>query len=430
MNIEIKEPNSFAREVIVDMPWDEIKKDFEEAIKKFSLRVKLPGFRPGKVPRKVLMKQYQPSIEADFVENYVNTYYLKALQEKKINPVNMGSVSDVHFHYSEHFKFKVAFEIEPELILPKIKKNSLKVEKSIYIIDDVDIDLAIDEVRQGHAEVQTVEDGAKVDDFVICDLQEIDDSGIAIIGKKLETRYIKVGQSPFDEDNKEKLTGVKPGETTRVSVPIDEQGTLGTFELSVKNVERQVLPEVDDEYIKIADSEAKSVADYRTRIKDRLEKAYADRAEEALGQQLTDAMIKHVNPEFPPSMAESYLGHMVEDVTKNNQGKIDKEKVKEMYKPIAERNLKWYLIRNAIIGEQKFEISTDDVKVEIDQRKETNPDHASELEKYFKKPSNRQRLEDDLMEKDILAHLQEFAKIKEVKVKTKDLRKQTKKKAE
>ena len=124
MNIEIKEPNSFAREVIVDMPWDEIKKDFEEAIKKFSLRVKLPGFRPGKVPRKVLMKQYQPSIEADFVENYVNTYYLKALQEKKINPVNMGSVSDVHFHYSEHLKFKVAFEIEPELILPKIKKTA------------------------------------------------------------------------------------------------------------------------------------------------------------------------------------------------------------------------------------------------------------------------------------------------------------------
>jgi trigger factor len=429
VNIELKEINTFAREVIIEMSWDEIEKDFEQAIKKFSKRIKLPGFRPGKVPRKVLMNQFQPSIEADFVENSVNTYYLKALKENEINPVNMGSVSDVHFHHGEHFKFKVAFEIEPEVIIPKLKKKSLKVEKSVYITDNEDIDLAIDEVRQGHAEVQTVEDGAKIDDFVICDLQEIDESGIAIIGKKLETRYIKVGQSPFDGDNEKKLTGVKPGETTRVSVPMDEQGTLGTFELSVKNVERQVLPEVDEDYIKMADPEAKDVDDYRGRIKDRLEKAYASRADEALDQQLSDAMIKHVNPEFPPSMAESYLGHMVEDVIKNNPGKVDKEKVIEMYKPVAERNLQWYLIRNAIIAEQKFEVSKDDVKSEIDQRKETNPEHTSELDKYFKKPSNRQRLEDDLMEKKILAYLQEFAKIKEVKVKTKDLRNQSETKA-
>ena len=170
MDIQLKEHNTYAREVTINLPWSEIEQDFEKAIKTFSKRVKLPGFRPGKVPRKVLMKQFQPSIEADFVENSVNTYYLKALQEKAIVPINMGSVSDVHFHHGEHFKFKVAFEIEPKVQLPKLKRNSLKLEKTTYITDDEDIDMAIDEVRHGHAEVQTVEDGAKVDDFVICDL--------------------------------------------------------------------------------------------------------------------------------------------------------------------------------------------------------------------------------------------------------------------
>ncbi|MEA1881204.1 MAG: trigger factor [Candidatus Marinimicrobia bacterium] len=425
MNIKLKEINSFSREVTLDLPWEEIEDDFEKAIKSFSKRVKLPGFRPGKVPRKVLMNQFQPSIEADFVENSVNTYYLKVLEEKEINPVNMGSVSDVHFHHGEHFKFKVTFEIEPEVTIPKMKRKRLKVEKTVYITDDEDIDLAIDEVRQGHVEVQTVEDGAETDDFVICDLQEIDSSGVPIIGEKLETRYVKVGQSPFDGDNQKKLEGLKPGDTTQVTIPVDDQGKVGIYELSVKNVERQILPEVDEDYIKVADPEAKDVSDYRARIKDRLDKAYANRAKEALDQQLSDAMIKHVNPEFPPSMADSYLGHMVEDVIKNNPGKVDKDKLKEMYKPVSERNLKWYLIRNAIIKKQEFEVSNDDVKAEIDQRKETNPDHFKGLEKYFKKPSNRQRLADDLMEKKILAYLQKFAKIKEVKVKTKDLRKQS-----
>lgn len=425
MDIQLKETSSYAREVDIDLSWEEIAADFEQTIKQFSKRVKLPGFRPGKVPRKVLMKQFQPAIEADFVENSVNTYYLKALQEKEIIPINMGSVSDVHFHHGEHFKFKVAFEIEPDVTIPKMKRKSLKVEKTNYITDDEDIDMAIDEMRHGHAEVQTVEDGAQLDDYVICDLQEIDISGVPIIGKKLETRYIKLGQIPFDGDNQKKLEGIKPGEKTQVSVPVDEKGSTSTFELSVQNVERQILPEVDEDFIKMADPEAENVADYRGRIKDRLGKAYDQRSEKASDEQLTDAMINHVNPEFPPSMAESYLGHMVEDVMKNNPAATDKEKIKEIYQPVAERNLKWYLIRNTIIKNEKYEITKEDVQADIDQRKEANPKEAKELEKYFKKPSNRSRLEDDLMEKKVLAYLKNFTKIKEVKVNTKDLRKQS-----
>ena len=425
MDIQLKETSSYAREADIDLSWEEIAADFEQAIKQFSKRVKLPGFRPGKVPRKVLMKQFQPAIEADFVENSVNTYYLKALQEKEIIPINMGSVSDVHFHHGEHFKFKVAFEIEPDVTIPKMKRKSLKVEKTNYITDDEDIDMAIDEMRHGHAEVQTVEDGAQLDDYVICDLQEIDISGVPIIGKKLETRYIKLGQIPFDGDNQKKLEGIKPGDKTQVSVPVDEKGSTSTFELSVQNVERQILPEVDENFIKMADPEAENVADYRERIKDRLGKAYDQRSEKASDEQLTDAMINHVNPEFPPSMAESYLGHMVEDVMKNNPAATDKEKIKEIYQPVAERNLKWYLIRNTIIKNEKYEITKEDVQADIDQRKEANPKEAKELEKYFKKPSNRSRLEDDLMEKKVLAYLKNFTKIKEVKVNTKDLRKQS-----
>ena len=425
MDIQLKETSSYAREADIDLSWEEIAADFEQAIKQFSKRVKLPGFRPGKVPRKVLMKQFQPAIEADFVENSVNTYYLKALQEKEIIPINMGSVSDVHFHHGEHFKFKVAFEIEPDVTIPKMKRKSLKVEKTNYITDDEDIDMAIDEMRHGHAEVQTVEDGAQLDDYVICDLQEIDISGVPIIGKKLETRYIKLGQIPFDGDNQKKLEGIKPGEKTQVSVPVDEKGSTSTFELSVQNVERQILPEVDEDFIKMADPEAENVADYRGRIKDRLGKAYDQRSEKASDEQLTDAMINHVNPEFPPSMAESYLGHMVEDVMKNNPEVTDKEKIKEIYQPVAERNLKWYLIRNTIIKNEEYEITKEDVQADIDQRKEANPKEAKELEKYFKKPSNRSRLEDDLMEKKVLAYLKNFTKIKEVKVNTKDLRKQS-----
>ena len=429
MDIKLKELNTFARELVINLVWSEIEQDFEEAIKIFSKKIKLPGFRPGKVPRKVLMGQFKPSIEADFIDKSVNKYYSKALEEEKIIPVNMGSISDVHFHHGENFKFKVSFEVEPKINLPKLKKNTLKVEKTKYVTDELDIDMAIDEVRNGHAEVKTIEDGAKIEDFIICDLQELDDTGLPIIGKKLETRYIKIGQIPFDGPNQKNLEGAKPQDKVRVSVPTDEKGTLGIYELLVKNVERQVLPELNEGFIKKVDPKAKNVSEYRNNVQKQLEKAYNQRANEAFDQQLTDALIDKINPEFPPSMAESYLNHMVEDVTKNNQqGQLDKDKVKEAYKPVAERNLKWYLIRNELIKDQSFDLSKDALLNEIQRRKDESPNQIKEIDKFFKKPSNRSKLEDDLVEKNILAYLTSFAKIKEVKVKTKDLRKQSKNK--
>ena len=124
-------------------------------------------------------------------------------------------------------------------------------------------------------------------------------------------------------------------------------------------------------------------------------------------------------------MAESYLNHIIDDLNKKNEASMDNEKAKELYKPLAERNLKWYLIRNAIIKSQGFEISKENVESEIEERKNLNPDHSKDITNYFKKPSNRSRLQDDLMEKKILAYLKEFAKIKEVNLATKDLRKQS-----
>ena len=428
MDIKLKELNTFARELVINLVWSEIEQDFEEAIKTFSKKIKLPGFRPGKVPRKVLMGQFKPSIEADFIDKSVNKYYSKALEEEKIIKINEVLVMSIFIH-GENFKFKVSFEVEPKINLPKLKKNTLKVEKTKYVTDEQDIDMAIDEVRNGHAEVKTIEDGAKIEDFIICDLQELDDTGLPIIGKKLETRYIKIGQIPFDGPNQKNLEGAKPQDKVRVSVPTDEKGTLGIYELLVKNVERQVLPELNEGFIKKVDPKAKNVSEYRNNVQKQLEKAYNQRANEAFDQQLTDALIDKINPEFPPSMAESYLNHMVDDVTKNNQqGQLDKDKVKEAYKPVAERNLKWYLIRNELIKDQSFDLSKDALLNEIQRRKDESPNQIKEIDKFFKKPSNRSKLEDDLVEKNILAYLTSFAKIKEVKVKTKDLRKQSKNK--
>ena len=425
MKITLKEISSVSQEIALDLDWSDIENDFEKSIKSFSKKIKISGFRPGRVPRKILMDRFQPSIESEFIENSVNQYYLKALKEKRITPVNMGSVSDIDFQFKEYFRFKVSFEIEPKISLPKLKKNSFKVEETQYILDEEDVKIAVDEVRYRSAEIKTIEDGGKIDDFIVCDLQEIDTSGVPIIGQKLETRYIKIGQPPFDGSVGEKLIGSKPNQKVVVEIPKDEAGTMATFELNIKNIERQILPKLDENFVKSVDPDAKSLENYKERVKEKLEKAYKEKAEESFSQQLFDAVIKKVNPEFPQSMMDSYLKQMVEEVMNRNQGQLEREKVVETYKPIAEQNLKWYLVRKAIIDQQEMSVLEDELLKFIQDKKDQNPGQKKEIEKFYKKPSNKDRAKDSMMEKKILAYLKEYAKIKEVKVYTKDLRKQS-----
>ncbi len=426
MKVKIKEINSYSRELAVQLDWQEIEEDFRKFVEKFGKQIKMPGFRPGKVPKQVIEKQYMPLIESQFVEENIQKYYLQALREKELVPVNKAEIKDVHFHHNEHFNFTAVFEIEVEVQLPELKKNSIKVDKTVYVTDEKDLELTIEDMRQSRATMQTVEDGAQEGHFIFADLQKLDESGVPVIGDKLEKRYIKVGDGIFADDNMKKLIGLKAGDKAQVMIPESEDvnSKKDPFEISVINVEQQVLPEVNMDFVKQMDPDASDVDSWKANVKEQIEKGYEQRATEQFDRAISDAMIEKINPDFAPSMVESYLDHIIEDVKKQNQGaELDEEKVRETYRPLSERNLKWYSIRNAIIKDQDFKISAEEVKAEIDRLQKDTPKQAKEIEKFYKKPSNKTRLEDDLMEKKIIDYLMEFVKVKEVKVYTKDLRK-------
>ena len=424
MKIDIKNINDFTREMKLDIPWETLAPDFDICLKKFSKKVKLPGFRPGKIPRDRLMQQFQPNIEAQFMDDNIYKYYLTALQQKEIVPVNQAEISDVHFHMGEHFSFTAKFEVEPDFKLPRFKKNMFQIQRNKFIPDDQDINDAIDQLRRSHARIETVEDGAKEKDFILCDLQKLDDSGVAIIGKKFEKQMLKVGDGSFTDDQKEQLIGLKPGDSTRISLPDNEDKTItNPYELKVNKVERENLPAVDDDFLKLINPELGSVDDLRADVLKKINENFEERARQSFERELSDALIEKVGFETPPSMVENYLNNILEDVKKQNNGEpIEEEKVLETYRPSAERNLKWYLIRKKVINQEQINIERKDIDAEIENLVSRSPNSEKEIRRFYKKPSNRQRIEDDMVEKKILEYLNQFAKVKEVEVNTKDIR--------
>ena len=424
MKIDVKNINDYTKEVKLDIPWSTLEPDFNITLKNFSKKVKLPGFRPGKIPRDRLMQQFQPNIEAQFMDDNIHKYYLTALQEQKIVPVNQAEIRDVNFQMGEHFSFTAKFEVEPDFKLPKFKNNMFKVQKNKFIPDDQDIDDAIDQLRRSHARIETVEDGAKEKDFILCDLQKLDESGVAIIGKKFEKQMLKVGDGSFTDDQKDRLIGLKPGDTSKLDLPDGEDKSIkNPYDLNVVKVEREVLPEINDDFVRLINPDLKSIDDLNKDVLDKINQNFEERSRQTFEKDLSDALIEKIGVETPPSMVNNYLNNILEDVKKQNNGeKIDEEKVLETYRPSAERNLKWYLIRKKIIDQEQISIGRSDIDAEIENLVSRTPNSEKEIRRFYKKPSNRQKIEDDITEKKILEYLTQFAKIKEVEVNTKDIR--------
>ena len=110
MEIQLNEKGSFSRELHLSIPWEECATDYDKAFNKLRRKIKLPGFRPGKVPKQVLEKQYQPLIEAEFLEINIQSYYQKALKSEELEPINKAEVSDVDFKYGQTLSFKASFD--------------------------------------------------------------------------------------------------------------------------------------------------------------------------------------------------------------------------------------------------------------------------------------------------------------------------------
>jgi FKBP-type peptidyl-prolyl cis-trans isomerase (trigger factor) len=195
------------------------------------------------------------------------------------------------------------------------------------------------------------------------------------------------------------------------------------YSILVESMQRRVPPTLDEEFVKTMDPNCKSVEDWKSNIKKSIALEYEKKSEELFNSAIIDQFIKLVDPVLPLSMLDSYLANIVNEVKANNQNmqNIDDEKIKEEYKLFAENNLKWYLLRKAMIKD--LDISIDEKAVEefIKEAIDKNESQKAEIERFYKKESNKSKLSDDLLDQKILDMLKEHSKVKEKDTNTADL---------
>ena len=420
MKVNIKDKNSFTRELNISIGWDDLSDAFDTEFNKARTKYQIPGFRKGKVPINIVKKNLQTSIEAQFIENSINEYYQKALIENKLNPINQAKIDGLDFKEGKQLKFKATFEISPEFVLPDYTKK-IKIKTNRYMVDKTDIDLSIRDLMDKHSTVKLIDGGAVSGNFINGDFHELDENNNVIENRKLENQYIKLGEAAFTGDVEKKLLGAKSGDS--MNVEINNQGKIIKYKIDVKRIEEQILPELNDDFAKSVDGSIKNVKELENMISVNIQNSLDIEHRKNIEEAIVEYLIKKSKLISPDSMIANYLSYLHEDLKKNNQNNISKKEVEKNYKDQADKAVKWHLIKTKIIGDNKINVSDGDIKNKIVELKKQNPNQDMQIDKFYKEHSNVHKLSDEILNKKLFDYLIKFCTNKVIEKSSKELRK-------
>lgn len=422
LKTKFKKINNFTIELSIIAKWNDIQTDYEKSKAKFVKTLKLPGFRKGKVPPSMLKDQYSSSIDLAFVEDFSEKYFILALQKEKLQPINQAGLKDIDFSFGSDFSFKAEFEINPEIKVPTLKKNIVTVEKIEFLFDDEEVEQTINNILNSQSSIEDIKDSPKENDYLICAIQEIDNSGLPIIGSS-EKKYFQIGQDPLIGKNLNMFDGKKISDV--VNTELDLGNGKKNYAITLESIQRRAAPKLDLDFIQKMDPNCKSIDDWRTKIKESLSKEYNNKSLEIFNSALIESFVKLIDPPLPSSMFENYMNNIIHDIRHNQKyTHLEEDKIREDYKLYAENNIKWFLVRNAIIEKENVQVLDEDVKIYIEKaiQDENDEKRKSEIERFYKKPSNVQRLKDDMIDEKLINLLSSYSKIKNVSKHTKDLK--------
>ena len=419
MKTNLKEINSYTRQLDITIAWNLIEADYQNEFKKARSRYSIPGFRKGKVPEKIVKKHLGQSIEANFAEHSINTYYRKALDELQLLPINQATINDLNFQEGLDLSFSAQFEIEPELKLPKYQRK-FKIKTVRYKAENEDIKIALTQYQEEHATIKTIDSGAETGHFIKGDFEILDEGGLPTAEKKLENQYIRLGFGLFKDDAEKVFLGANEGD--KITVTISGKEKPVTYCVTICRVEEQILPDLDDELAKTVNENTSTLEKLKQVIKDKIQASLDKDHKEAVRKEIINYFVENSEVEAPDSMVGRYLDQIKDDLKKRNQP-YEQKQLEENYKSHAEWNIKWYLLKDLLIENEDLEVSDEEIDSKIDEIISQSKENENKITSFYRQSKNRQHLNNDIINEKLFERLSNFAKVKVVEESTNELRK-------
>lgn len=302
-----------------------VQNGLDRTFKRIRGRLNVPGFRKGKLPRKMFNKMYgEEALYEDTLNDLLPLAYQQALAEEGIEPVAQPNIDIESMEKGEDWTVVAEVTLKPEVELGEYK--DLEVSKQNREVTDEDVDQAIELRRNNAAELTLKEGKAEEGDTVVIDFKGFKD-GEAFQGGEGKNFSLELGSGQFIPGFEDQLVGASAEEEVEVTVTFPEDyqaedlaGQEAKFEVTVHEVKSKELPELDDEFAKDEDDEVETLDELRTKIREQLETGRAQAADEARDDEAIRKAVENADiPEIPHEMAHEEVHRQMENFLNNMQ---------------------------------------------------------------------------------------------------------------
>ena len=388
MKVQVEKKPESVSTLKIELPPEEVSKEWDAIASSFARFAKIPGYRPGKAPRAVVDKRFRKEIQEELIKKLVAKSYREAIEQKKLRVASLTNVDQVHVGDDKSMSFEATVVMSPEFKLPDYKKISVELPDTK--VTEQEIDATLERLRDQTADfVDAPDRAAQMEDFVVVDFEgTVDGKPVSEVapnasknlhgGKKF---WVRLAADNFLPKFCEQVVGQKKGESRTVTVdfPADFMvkelaGKQASYNVMLREIKEKVLPEVNDEFAaKLLPG--KTLADLRHTVEHDLEHEKEHQVEHAKDEQVINYLHENTKFDVPPPLLRNEMKRALAELVQRNRARgipneILKEKEKELIESaagVAHHRLKTNFILERIAEEEKIQVTREDLDLRIRQ---------------------------------------------------------------
>jgi trigger factor len=417
VEVSINSVTDCDQEINISLSQDELRPHFEEALRKVAPSIELKGFRKGKAPLSMVKKMYGQSIEYDALDNIANESFKKTMEEKNIQPIGTPTLVDLQYKPGQPLSFKIKYEVKPSFELKDYK--TVAVEKPVHTVTEDEISEEMKRLQHINA---TYEEAQRVDGpeyIVTADLQDLDDTGAPLIGKKNDGMRIYLNEATTEPEIKNALSNAEAGGTYRASFEHQhgDHTHKVNLQLTVKKIEKVIHPEIDDNFVKkVSKEKYATVADFKKGMAEDLQHYWDDQAEKTFTDNLTGEIVRLHEFAVPESLVAKFIDSFMEDVKNQQPDKqfpkgFDQKKYRDAFRSSAIWQAKWFLIREQLLQKENIVMTDADIETMAEEESKRLGIDKERLVQFYKSSDTAS---DRILTDKLIATLKRYATIKEV----------------
>jgi len=414
MQVSVEAGEGLERKLKIQIPTETVDMQVESRLKSMLPRVKIDGFRPGKVPFKVVKQHYGDQVFQEVAGELIQNSFRDALTQENLNPAGDPSISTDGIKPGEPLEFTATFEIYPEVELVPVA--GMKLEKIKSAVTDADVDKMIDTLRKQRSSWTEVERAAGDGDKVVVNFKGMID-GEAFEGGTADSVPVVIGSGSMIPGFEQNLAGLKANDETtfKVNFPDDYQaehlaGKEAEFEVTVKAVEEATLPEIDEEFARAFGVEDGSTEKLREDIRGNMEREL----KKAIGVFIKDEVMEQLLEKNPIDVPAAIVSQEAETLQKQTAAQLPgSEQPVEAYMGDATRRVKLGLILAEVVKTAAIQPDAEKVRERVEAMSKDYEDPGEFVRYYQSNPQLLRGIETLVMEDMVVDWIVDQAEVNE-----------------